>query len=967
MSIPRAVLTGMPALLLAMVLSATGSAAADLGNNPAHPAFGTPLMRRFGPEDYVAAPTHLDVVADDRGRMLIGNIEGILRYDGEDWELIGLPGKMPARALARGEDNRIYVGGYDSFGWLDSDELGRPRYRELLTAVGLRDEQRHIGTVWEVIATPEGVYFRSEHHLHFLDYRHQSATTWPLSDAARGFYAAGNRLYSRFQGLGFGRVAEGGFTLEPGGEVLADTPLAAVLSGDGEHLLVAEDGFYRATEKGVQRIATADREALAQSQPYTATRLIDGSIAVGTRNGEVLHFDAELRLRQRIPVSAHAVSAMARDHEGGLWVATGGGLIRIELPSPWSFLGSAQGLPGTVYDFEWFEGALWLAGSHGVSRLAPQGLQSRVEPKDWVALEAFALHASDDALLIAHRDGILQLARGARLPRELLADDAQTVYSLMPSRHRDDLVFAIADTRLHLLRRFPSGWRVSESLSLEGLSPFGVEEGAPGELWLGDSRGGPRRWTLDLEEGRRLSETIFDAAQGLEIDPDSGCGVFRLDDTIHVTSGERGFRYDGARFVPDVAPPFTLVDRPDELVVTDTPLGTYAYTSRQLWHRATDATQWQPLYLNPDLAAGYSNLRVNRDGNLRIATWGGLLQFDPQQPMPAPNPITLRIERAIARAVDGSRPPFALPTNSPMPATVPPGHTLSLWFSLVSMESGAQYRYHLHGVTPDWSNWADRDLTIRALPAGDYVLDVQGRTRSGREAPGLSFRFRVQPYWYEQWWAWLLGLLVLVAAGGLLTLALVRRRTERYQRANRRLEAHIAERTRELEDANRQLAELATEDALTRIANRRALEQGLRREWLRCLDQRRTLSALMIDVDHFKQYNDRHGHLEGDAMLRAVAQHLRERHDPQRELLARYGGEEFALLLPGVPLDQALRRAEAVRTDLAASELGVTVSIGVAGMVPNVQAEPENLLRRADAALYRAKRGGRNRVEADAD
>src|SRR5690606_37438415 len=132
-------------------------------------------------------------------------------------------------------------------------------------------------------------------------------------------------------------------------------------------------------------------------------------------------------------------------------------------------------------------------------------------------------------------------------------------------------------------------------------------------------------------------------------------------------SGERGFRFDGERFVPDVAPPFTLVDRPDELVVTDTPLGTYAYTSRQLWQRPPDASQWQPLYLNPDLAAGYSNLRVNRDGNLRIATWSGLLQFDPQQAVSEPTPISLRIEHVIARAVDGDRPPFALPTTTPTP------------------------------------------------------------------------------------------------------------------------------------------------------------------------------------------------------------------------------------------------------------------------------------------------------------
>jgi diguanylate cyclase (GGDEF)-like protein len=199
-----------------------------------------------------------------------------------------------------------------------------------------------------------------------------------------------------------------------------------------------------------------------------------------------------------------------------------------------------------------------------------------------------------------------------------------------------------------------------------------------------------------------------------------------------------------------------------------------------------------------------------------------------------------------------------------------------------------------------------------------------------------------------------------------ITLWAVRQRTERFLAANRRLEARIAERTRELEDVNRKLAELVTEDALTGVSNRRALENGLRREWYRCLDQRRPLSVLMIDVDNFKAYNDAHGHLEGDVQLRGIAQRLNQQHDPQRELLARYGGEEFALLLPGVHQAEALRRAEEIRAAIAGSDAGMTVSIGVAGFVPEVQADPDTLLRRADAALYAAKRGGRNRVEADA-
>ena len=218
------------------------------------------------------------------------------------------------------------------------------------------------------------------------------------------------------------------------------------------------------------------------------------------------------------------------------------------------------------------------------------------------------------------------------------------------------------------------------------------------------------------------------------------------------------------------------------------------------------------------------------------------------------------------------------------------------------------------------------------------------------------------PRWYERLWVRLLGLLLVIGAGVLVVQEFIRRRTQRYVEANRKLEARIAERTHELEEVNRKLAELATEDALTGVANRRALENAMQREWYRCLDQRRPLSVLMIDVDHFKRYNDAHGHLEGDVLLRAIAQQLQSQHDPKRELLARYGGEEFAMLLPGVHQDEARRRAEAIRQQMQEQLIKITISIGVAGFVPVVQADPSHLMRRADAALYRAKRSGRDRV-----
>lgn len=177
---------------------------------------------------------------------------------------------------------------------------------------------------------------------------------------------------------------------------------------------------------------------------------------------------------------------------------------------------------------------------------------------------------------------------------------------------------------------------------------------------------------------------------------------------------------------------------------------------------------------------------------------------------------------------------------------------------------------------------------------------------------------------------------------------------------------------RELDGANRRLAELSETDALTGIANRRLFDRRLAEEWLRALRHGLPLALLLIDVDFFKRYNDRHGHPAGDACLRRIAELLGGCARRADELVARYGGEEFVLLLPHTPAEDARVQAERCRAavDAAAirhddSPLGpaVTLSIGVATLPLGAdEADPQHLVRIADEALYRAKREGRNRV-----
>ncbi len=176
----------------------------------------------------------------------------------------------------------------------------------------------------------------------------------------------------------------------------------------------------------------------------------------------------------------------------------------------------------------------------------------------------------------------------------------------------------------------------------------------------------------------------------------------------------------------------------------------------------------------------------------------------------------------------------------------------------------------------------------------------------------------------------------------------------------------------ELKRVNEQLERLTVTDGLTGVGNRRLFDQTLQQEWQRCARQGLPLGLLMVDIDHFKKYNDTYGHQGGDSALAAVAEILKKRVQRSGDLVARYGGEEFALLLPAS--DMVAATAVARRCLAAVQEATiphkaspvspwVSLSIGVASVVPDASQPPSDLLKTADAALYEAKRLGRNRYE----
>ena len=177
--------------------------------------------------------------------------------------------------------------------------------------------------------------------------------------------------------------------------------------------------------------------------------------------------------------------------------------------------------------------------------------------------------------------------------------------------------------------------------------------------------------------------------------------------------------------------------------------------------------------------------------------------------------------------------------------------------------------------------------------------------------------------------------------------------------------------TEQLETANQQLEKIAALDSLTQIANRRRFDQSLHSEWKRLARERLPLSLILCDVDFFKAYNDTYGHRAGDLCLQQVAQTICENIKRPADLVARYGGEEFAIILPNTHLKGAVKVAEEIRHSLHKVQIEhpnsrvsnfVTLSLGVASLIPNHYLSEDFLIGEADRALYEAKKSGRDRV-----
>ena len=914
---------------------------------------GHPLLSIYPPEVHKAGPQTFAAAQDAKGILYFGNLAGLVIHDGAWWRLVKLPDDQAVFSVAADAKGRVAIGATDDFGYLEASDTGVPRYRSLTSR--LPAAQREIGNIRGICVASNGFFAAGETRLLFAD--------------EKGIRSVAE--YEQDLGIRDCAMHRGSVLLYGRGGIRRHDPktgtLTVVDTREVDHAMTLADGRLLTVVRDIGIFVDSSPFApeasawLKGKMTSGGCLLHDGRIVLTSRHDGVLILRRDGAIDARIGQDAglpdSLLSGAIADRDGSLWIPMEGPIVRIDLASPVSVYDDRGGFKGSATDVTTHRGRSIGSSTHGLYFLGEDGAaRSAAQLRDGI----WRILSVDDDLLIGTTRGVY-LRREEKEP-EPLATTTTAIYDLRRSSHDPSRIWAAGRTGVFSLHRAGKQWRVERRIPMEFEYVSSVLE-HDGSLWCGSVFDGVIRIDEPLAAKPRVTQ--YGTSEMIPFVVGGKIAIVRSSDgQIYEVAGNGLIEHRTLRVS---APGGFFVMEEDSngnLWVNSTP-------PRVFRKRAGGGFEGEGVPVVSINATDIQSMRGGRNGVMWFASDRGLFHYNPlfeetvrAQPVPQ-----------IRRVLAGSNDVLLAGMSA---ATTAIGHgfgRIRIEFAPASYRPGVTYQYLLDPIDKAWSEWTDQaSIDYTNLNPGPYVFRLRARGAGTTVSQEASWKFQVLPPWYETRWAMLLWTILALAAVALL----IRIRTASLHRQAALLRAKVDEQTAQLqqtvallEEANARLETLSLADDLTGIANRRLFQRALQDEWNRGRRQNTAVALVLLDLDYFKELNDQRGHPAGDEALRRIGQFLSQTIRRSGEVVARYGGEEFAILLPGLDVEDALQVAESLRAGIASLDICyepaaprrcMTASCGVASVIPTEDLRAEDLVERADRALYAAKHSGRNCV-----
>ena len=795
---------------------------------------GLPFVDNYMREEYNAGTQNWSVTQDEIGRMYFGNNEGVLRFDGTDWELFPLPNSSIVRSV-NWIGGRLYAGGFEEFGYFQIDEKGDFIYQSLSDS--LEATHRSFGEVWRIFSTDHGLVFQSFLRIFVI----QDGEMEVYAPGSRyGFsYFADNNLFVVDRDFGLSILtANGPFPVYTNSDFFRENEITFILSAGGNEYLLGTtmNGIFRFDGNKLQPWEAPVNEDLIRAQIYSGLKINEEQIAVGTIRDGVYILDIEgntaLHMNRAQGLQNNTVLSMFPDRYGNLWLGMDNGIDVLEISSPFSQLYHYHGIE-TAYVSLVHEGVLYVGTNQGLfarpfSRLSNRFLGDVMFRKvEGIVGQVWTLREFRGSLFC-----------GTNLGTFLVEDygseqisDRQGGWTYVRVPGSENLVIGGTYTGLQLFEYSsgaPAGWRLRADIGKFSESCKEIMFDEEDRLWMTHNYRGIFRLGLSDDMESVDSVRIYDNSRGLPAKPYS---MSWIDGEMYILAADGFYTYDGARDSFHLENEYgKWLDGGGNLtrVMEDQMEDLWFFSSEELGvlRKQEDGT-----YLKMEkpfrrihgkfLRSSFENVYVYDRSNVFIGGERGLLHYDPEKEKDFDQEFSVFIRTMIlkGRQMDsviyhreeaGKEYQVAFRYNS----------TVFNFFSTYYEDRGnVSYSCRLEGIDEDWLPWQDNNFKeYTNLREGEYRFYVRAMNVHGKVSKPAAVSFRIAPPFYRTRLAYALYLgLILIITG--VVILIIRRRVTRAQQIEK--EKHA--RQMEAREASYREGEKLSNQEIERLKNEQLL------------------------------------------------------------------------------------------------------------------------------------------------
>lgn len=905
---------------------------------------GIPGIRNFPKSVYNAGTQNWAISQDSNGFIYFANNDGLLRFDGVEWNLTPVSSSSPLRSILVDSEGSIYAGLINDFGIITMEDDRDASFMSLKNL--LPDEYREFDDVWRIHQIDDAIVFQC--YKYIFIYHEERVEVITPENLFRFSFMLGDRLIIQEPGIGLFELRDGKLVNLSWWQRYNDLEISAVLETEGGDTLICttyngifilDDGQIREWDTPVNSYALANRL-------YSATVLPGGYLALGTilnglvicdKIGNIVH-----TLNSDNGIQNNTILTLFQDRSGNLWLGLDNGIDYLETNSPLSYIGSA-GI-GTGYCCRVYKGNLYLGTNQGlyVTGFNNGSLGSDFELVENTAGQVWTLDEFDGQLLCGHNQGTF-IVEG-KSARKICSEEGAWKY-IAPENHPEKLV-AGHYQGLVLLKKSGGEWRFDKRLEGFKESSRYLFQDREGYLWIGHGGRGIFRIALDLNEG--LIEEVAQYSRNEGLPSDVGNILFQFDGYIFVAADSGIYQYNSGSDL------FEVSDRMNELFRDAGKIKTVSKDSEGIiWFIGDSGTGF--IRRNEDMA--YTRITVpfkkineryvnefefiypfDRD-NIFIGLEDGFAHYSPRIPKDYNREYKAFITRVDLPYIDSILFFRSAEINSGYEFPFRK-NSFRFHFAAPFPENGTplEFSYFLEGLSDEWSQWSvDNYKDFTTLHEGSYVLKLKSRNIYGAESETASFQFEISPPWQRSVMAYIVYLALVIAVAFAVYIYVKRRVRLSAQRQEERHQHDIREREdrfqREALIAEKEIIKLRNDKLMSEMAFR---NRELANQTLGIINKNKFLSRINEDLGNIQDFvvNDS-ARAKIHSLKKRIAKEIDIKH--QNKIFESYfdeANEEFFKRLKERHPDLTaydLRLCAYIRMDISTKEIASMLNISYRG------------------------------------